>query len=625
MRRSKSRPISAPVDLPNYDEEIQALLSTPEGRRELSKHSPAFFDSYYCGMIGADHRTFWFQVFEEARGRARKRASKERVLLLAPRKHGKTEAVTSYITRAVCLNRDIHILWICATSSDAEKRFGKVKQLLKSDRILEDWTLAPEEGYGPFADTVSDSKNRKDKWTANELVIMRPTVSVHATIYAIGSGTAPTGGHYDLIVCDDLENEDSCNTAALRNKTRSWFFSELWPTLNPGGTMIVIGTKKHSDDIYSHLKANAMWVTIEQQAIIEWPERWEPVTEYNPLTKTSVVVGVKVEGDAKVLWNDIAKVLGGNREDGEPMTGIEYLLAERASMTAQLFAREFQHQVQDDDATPFAMEYLDLAKQKGKHLRFGQIPPEVRFVVQGWDISLVKDAKKAQEKDRDFTVGVTLGLDDLGNRYLLGLRRKRGMSIPIFRSLVQAEYLKFGGAARVSKVAVEKNSFGTLHFAEVQGKTDLPLVPHDTNRNKTDPWEGVPSLQNLFESGKFILPYADDCQETRGLVDVLVTELWGLGTEKHDDTVMALWIAETVLRGTQFEYSFGVGDISEEEEEELKELIGDGEDDAFWRGQLAEFESERKGSESDESDESKIAALGLWGNGEGDDGPWGFF
>lgn len=552
-------------------------------------------------MTNAAHRTYWFEVIEKARQRAKKRASKERVLLLAPRKHGKTEAVTSYIAREVCLNRNIKILWICATSTDAEKRFGKVKQLLHSAKIQEDWTTAPEEGFGPF----HDPDKKKDKWTAKELVVVRSGISVHATIYAIGAGTAPTGGHYDLIIADDLENESSCNTAALRAKTRSWFFSELWPTLNPGGTMIVIGTKKHSDDLYTHLENNPFWITVKQQAIEEWPDRFQPITEYDPLTKADRVIGMQVEGDSKVLWPDIAKVLGGGKADA-PTSGIEYLLAERAGMGSLMFAREFQHQVQDDESAPFPMEYLDRAKEMGRHLKLGDVPPEVTHIVQGWDISLVDDPEKAREKDRDFTVGITWGLDDNGNRYLLDIARKRGMSIDIFKAMVQTAFLKFGGLAKVKKIAVEKNNFGTLHYAGLKRTTDLPIVPHETGKNKADPWEGVPSLLNLFETGKIILPYSDDCPVTRELVDVVVTELWGLGTEKHDDTVMAMWIAETVLRQTRFDYSFAAGELTEEEEKKLDdEMTGD----PFWDSY---FDNVKADGETPLKTDNDLAAKHLW-------------
>lgn len=577
------------------DVDMEALMGTAEGRRELSKVSPAFFDWYYCGMTNAPHRTFWFNVFEKSRAKASRAGTKERVLLLAPRKHGKTEAVTSYILRAICLNRDIKILWICDTSATAKKRFNKVKQLLNSPKVLEDWTTAPELGYGPFADP--EPKNKRDKWAADELIVMRSTISVHSTIYAIGSGTAPTGGHYDLIVADDLENQDSTNTASLRSKTRAWFFSELWPTLNPGGTMVVIGTKKHADDLYTHLENNRLWVTVKQKAIIQWPESYSVQEEFDEFTNTRQITGIQVKGESRVLWPNIAKVLSGGSKTGQ--SGIEYLLMELESMGRLLFAREMQHEVQDDEASPFKMHFLELAKSKGEHLRLGDIPPEVRHIVQGWDISLVDDAEKAREKDRDFTVGMTWGLDKDGNRYLLGMQRHRGMNIEKFKALVETEFQRFGGIKRVSKIAVEKNNFGELHYAGLSRTTDLPVVPHQTGKNKADPWEGVPSLSHLFESGKVVLPYNVECPLTKENIDVLVGELWGLGVEKHDDTVMALWISETVLRNTRFVYQYGTGELTKDEELELAEAQPH--EDDFWKERYLE-----------ETEQAKSPAQAFW-------------
>ena len=42
--------------------------------------------------------------------------------------------------------------------------------------------------------------------------------------------------------------------------------------------------------------------------------------------------------------------------------------------------------------------------------------------------------------------------------------------------------------------------------------------------------------------------------------DILCTELYGLGKEKHDDTVMCLWIAVSAMRDSDFQYSISIGD-----------------------------------------------------------------
>jgi len=67
-----------------------------------------------------------------------------------------------------------------------------------------------------------------------------------------------------------------------------------------------------------------------------------------------------------------------------------------------------------------------------------------------------------------------------------------------------------------------------------------------SRRSRMDVFKGVPSLSVMFENGKYRLPRGDKRSEK--LVDILTNELVGLGIETHDDTVMALWIAECGIR-----------------------------------------------------------------------------
>ena len=122
---------------------VAKLLESPGGRRALSVQSPVFFDTYYCGMRYADHREKWLQAFETEIARAQAEQQKGALLLLAPRDHGKTEACVTLTVRAVCLNRDIRILWISESAGQAEKRMRRVKTILESDKVSRDWCSAP--------------------------------------------------------------------------------------------------------------------------------------------------------------------------------------------------------------------------------------------------------------------------------------------------------------------------------------------------------------------------------------------------------------------------------------------------------------------------------------------------
>ena len=887
---------------------IAEVLATAEGRRALSAASPTYFDTYYCGMRAADHRTRWLDTFEDTISQARKTGQKGRLLLLAPRDHGKTETLISAAFRRVCLNRNIRILWISESAGTAKKRVGRLSKLLQSPRTQEDWESAPQVGCGPFRQ--KDSEGKLPKWTETQIYVTRTLDSVDPTIEAVGCGGGITGGHFDLIFChergtpmlhdgawipveqhpsfqgfkrddgfqvrlwgvpfsevvtpehrywargrnhqrhdltkrghsstppawveardltefhmigtpidrtvdnsfppiptyrpgtteglrgggvvveevpplfqdpewwwalglwwgdghihgtqlawscahsrpdvvtrlrrlaskygkalthvsrpsamsvylwadasmsrwlrswyrptgkcpppwverlgpeyqrallrgyldadgyvtpknvrltsiglegllaarrmlarqdivatiragagagqdviegrtvnrrqkydlrfhagrealgyapaapqrssrdfieddvlwskvraitpvadrefapiktatstyvtafglshncDDLEDDRTTYSAAQRQKTRAWWRGTVIPMLSRGGTMVVVGTRKHHDDLYSHLKASPAWRTIEDKAILKWPERHEVTVKWDKAKQQDVIDDVVTEGESVVLW--------------EAERDIKYLLKERYNMTSMVFAREFQHDVLDDSAAAYKMAWFEDAKARGAQMRLGDIPVlDGRSLVisTGWDLALVDDAEKAQRQDSDFVAGMTVGRDpETGDRYLLGIFHRRGMTPAAIQGAVKGQFARFGGLGTgpdnpgVRAVVVERNAFGNLHYMGLQRTTDLPLKPHmTTGRNKADPWDGVSSMGTQFEYGKWIFPYHKDDAEGRALVDILVNELWGLGKEAHDDMAMALWIAELGLRGSTFVHRLAGG------------------------------------------------------------------
>jgi phage terminase large subunit-like protein len=170
---------------------------------------------------------------------------------------------------------------------------------------------------------------------------------------------------------------------------------------------------------------------------------------------------------------------------------------------------------------------------------------------------LKTDKKSAEEQDSDYTVGITLGKDEKGNHYLLSMFRDRGLTPSQIYQAIIDEYNKFKKLCHV--ISIEKNNFGQLHTFTLQKNTDLPIKEHVTTAgNKNSAWIGVPSLTTLFENGKMILP--SKTPEDLDKSDLLCTELYGLGKEKHDDTVMSLWIAVSAMREADFQYSIAIGD-----------------------------------------------------------------
>ena len=126
-------------------------------------------------------RKRWLTRFDESWRVAQEQQDKGRLLVLAPRDHGKTEAAITYAVRAIVLNRNVRILWICESAAQAEKRMRRVKALLRSERIVEDWASDPARGCTPL-------ESEDAPWTQTQVYVPRTLESVDPTLTAIGSG-----------------------------------------------------------------------------------------------------------------------------------------------------------------------------------------------------------------------------------------------------------------------------------------------------------------------------------------------------------------------------------------------------------------------------------------------------
>lgn len=537
------------------------LCQTAAGRRTQSDDSPVFFDTYYCGMRYATHRERWLRNLRRMRLDARRKLRKARTLLLAPRDHGKTECGISLVAQAICEDRNIRVLWIAEAEDSARKRVRRVKRLLESARVQADWCSGSPDGpYGPLKVTADD------KWTESAIYVHRTLESVDPTLEAVGVGGSVTGGHFDLIVIDDLETNKSTYTQERRDKTRDWLRGTIYPMLVRGGLMVVIGTRKHHDDAYAHMMRDPTFRVMKDPAIRKWPERVEADGKVVPGwiyqygiddDGRKICTGVVVEDNAEVLW-----------PEERP---IDYLLLEREATTPTIFAREFQHEVQDDSTALFRWSWLERARDRGAALSYYE-RPDVREgeldVVQGWDLSLVTDKKHAEKRNTDFTVGSGLGKDLDGNRYLVGLHRERGLTPARHRDVMIKEHRRLESAGmRPRRVGVERNAFGELIHLGVQKTTDLPLAPHTTKgADKADVYDGVPALAALFENDKFVLPSKTD--EDKAVTDIVMSELWGLGKEAHDDIPLSLWIAELQFRRGSMRHRVAFGDSDVEQIED---------------------------------------------------------
>ena len=91
-------------------------------------------------------------------------------------------------------------------------------------------------------------KNKRE-WAENKITVNRAIGIREPSVVCQGIYGNITGMRADLIICDDVEVPNTCNTArkrtGLRDKLR-----ELDFILSPNGAMIYIGTPHTLDTIY---------------------------------------------------------------------------------------------------------------------------------------------------------------------------------------------------------------------------------------------------------------------------------------------------------------------------------------------------------------------------------------
>lgn len=526
------------------------LNRSAKARREMSLRSPVYFDTHYCGMGWADHRERWLNKLAEAWNEARASlddvASTVQLLMLGPRGHGKTETVITFVTELVLHNRNLRVLFVSEAADTAQKRLGRVKDLLLSDKVQKDWCPDPEDGYGPLLPPKFDKDDRV-QWSQRIIQVLRTESHVDPTIEAVGAGKKITGGHFDLIILDDPEDYESTASPILRARRRKWLKSTVMPMLDPGGLLVMIGTRKHHDDLYGHALKDPTWRLIKDVAIRRWPDKFEPIYAVDEYGR-QIITGWDVEGDSDVLW-----------KEERP---IELLLTMREKMGATNFAREMLNKVQDEETVQFKWDWLQDAAHRGRNLRLGSGPwPSDLLIVQGWDPAFVVDKKKAEAGDRDYSVGVVWGASvKTRERYLLDISRERGDTHVAKKRNVIRFYRKWAPPADefnldvvdhvkgqwAFAVAMEKNNAGEFLTINVADEADIPLVRHWTGPDVSDPFKGVPVLATHLEMGRVVLPYAD--ADSRRMIDTVIQEFHELGSAAHDDIVLAVWIAEVLMR-----------------------------------------------------------------------------
>lgn len=306
-----------------------------------------------------------------------------RLIVTFPPRHGKSE-LTSRRFPAWLTGRDPYRHVILATYNQpfAEDYGRQVRAIIQSDQFK---TVFPE------------TKLRKGSAAADRLVTERDGM-----LAFVGRGGSTTGRGADFLIIDDpLKDRAEANSATVREELWSWYNDTMSTRLmSDTGAIIIIMTRWHEDDLVGRLTDPANPHYNEQEA-----EQWK-IINIPAIAEDDDVLG-REPGQA--LWPE--------------KFGLDYLESFRRRNPVG-FSALYQQRPTPADGDFFKAEMLATYMPQ-------ECPPLDRLRIYA-----ASDHAVGTKQNNDYTVLLIVGVDELGNIWLLDCWRKRAPTDKVVEAMV---------------------------------------------------------------------------------------------------------------------------------------------------------------------------------------------
>ena len=428
----------------------------------------------------------------------------ERVLILTPPRHGKSEIVLRFVAWLMVMYPNIQILWVASNSKLAVIMTRKLKGVFQYNKKMQRELLPPGQKFGD-----------KDapKWTEDEFILYTRTDHTlkSATFTAIGSNGTVAGRDADWIGVDDLEELKTVGTADMRRKSRQKH-AEIMERKEDHTGVCTIASRQHPDDIPNHLigmDGDEVWKTLVFPA-------HDDMCDIDPEIEEDHVECMLMPEVRSYKW---------------------LMKMKREAESLGLPGR-------------FPLRYL----QKS-------VPIEGII----FDIPLIREICLDRSRDLGVPEGITgrmiAGLDPAAR----GTQASFGwLWTETTTYMIDLEEASAGGVLGAVDVMkrwlknygltdwIHEDNSGQIDawkhvpaYRELLTDSPINIRPHTTGANKHDPEAGISAMAAWYHSGRINLPYGTP--EARRRVNILLRqlELWtsdGLAKRGKTDVKMASWL-----------------------------------------------------------------------------------
>jgi predicted phage terminase large subunit-like protein len=250
--------------MPDAQQAATELLARRRARGSLIEFATYTNPQYQA----AAHHTLIADALESvARGDC------NRLMILMPPRHGKSELASRRFPAWYLGNNPDKQIIAASYNSDLASDFGReVRNIVNS----------------PEYRALFNVRLAQDSHAANRWHTDRGGMYV-----AAGVGTAVTGRGADILLIDDpFKDREEADSEIRRGRVWDWYTSTAYTRLMPGGSVIVINTRWHDDDLSGRLLAaqesgGDQWRVLSLPAISDdgsalWPE-WYSIDRLNEI------------------------------------------------------------------------------------------------------------------------------------------------------------------------------------------------------------------------------------------------------------------------------------------------------------------------------------------------------
>lgn len=528
-------------------ERLRLMAQTGENNEARTEgvDFPEFCERYLDTRL-FNHQLQWYDILEGREPRnlhpsqVYKPGDPGLIIVNTPPEHAKSTTITvNYVTYRICMDPNVRIIVVSQNQGVAKQFLHAVKDRLAGANP------AYRKLQADFAPNGGFDENSA-AWAADKIYVnseIRDSGEPTPTLQALGLQGQIYGNRADLIILDDTITGKNAHEF---EKQINWIQREVMNRLTlPGGTLLLVGTRLAPVELYSEIQkpewygmtGESPWTYLTQPAVLEYaddPKDWVVLAPWSNRPPVSHSTRKQVEPNEDGLY---------------PWHSGEILYKRRMSTSPANWAMVYQQEQVSPDAIfrpELVKASIDGMRAAGVMVRGApghrEHGMEGLHVIGGFDPAITGHA-----------AAVVLGVDRMsGVRWVLDVWTKPNQKPDDLFDKIKEMTAKY----HISEWSIEKNAMNLMvtqnrELRNFLASRGCQLREHFTGSNKNDIDFGVASMASLFEGAKegkglIRLPSRSETEGVSALVEQLCS--WFPQSKAKQDTVMALWFAETLAR-----------------------------------------------------------------------------